>query len=107
MLVAQGCLRLALPACLFKSWLALPCPTCGTTRAALALARFDVAAALAVNPLATVAWITLIGGGLVAGLMAAADRPLSAPRLRPTRPLRAAIAVALLLNWAYLVAAGI
>lgn len=96
-----------LPSCLLKSWLELPCPTCGTTRAALALARFDLPGALAVQPLATLAWIALIGGGLAAGSMAAAGRPLAAPGLRPTRSLRLAIALALLTNWAYLVAAGV
>ncbi|MDY7095424.1 MAG: DUF2752 domain-containing protein [Acidobacteriota bacterium] len=37
-----------LPQCPFKTLTSLPCPACGTTRAALALAHFDPAAALLV-----------------------------------------------------------
>ena len=100
-------LATGLPACPVRSWLDLPCLTCGTTRAALALARFDPAAALAWSPLATVAWILLIGGGLAVGGMAVVDRPLPAARVRPTRSLRLALALLLLANWAYLVLAGV
>ncbi len=96
-----------LPACPVRAWLDLPCLTCGTTRAALALASFDPAAALALNPLAALGWIGLIGGGLIAGGMAVADRPLPEARLRPTLRLRVTLAFALLGNWVYLLLAGV
>ena len=39
------------PTCAFKLITGRPCPSCGSTRAALALARGDVGAAVAWNPL--------------------------------------------------------
>ena len=37
-----------LPACLFRELTGLPCPTCGTAHAALALTRLDLPHAIAV-----------------------------------------------------------
>jgi hypothetical protein len=54
----------------------LPCPTCGGTRAALALARLEPGAALQANPLVTVGALAL---GLWGAWGAAAT---AAPRLR-------------------------
>jgi hypothetical protein len=101
--------RLPLPLCYVKAFTGLPCPTCGGTRALGRLFDLDVAGALAMNPLATTAAF-----GLVA--WAAADLALIArgrgralglevsPRLGLA--LRVAAVVAIVLNWAYLVAAG-
>lgn len=100
-------LAAAVPACPFKSWFALPCATCGTTRAALALAGLDFVGALAFNPLATIGWISVIGGGVIAGALSTVGRPLPMPALRPTARLRISVALAVLANWAYLVTAGI
>ncbi len=61
-----------LPPCPLKSFTGVPCPGCGTTRAALALGRLDVGAAFAVSPLAAAAWGLLVGGGLAAGALALA-----------------------------------
>lgn len=91
------------PPCLFKSLVGFACASCGATRSALALARFDLVGALSINPLATLAWACLILGGLVAGVAALFDRPLPELRLRPTLSLRLAAALALLANWAYLI----
>lgn len=102
---AASALASGLPACPVRAWLDLPCPSCGTTRAALALARLDPGAAVAVNPLAALGWIGLVGGGLVAGLMGALDRPLPSLRLRPTLSLRLSVALGLLANWVYLILA--
>ncbi|MCH9650763.1 MAG: DUF2752 domain-containing protein [Deltaproteobacteria bacterium] len=95
-----------LPRCQFKAILGLPCPGCGTTRSALALSHFDVSAALAANPLATLAWAGLIFGGLLAGVLALADRRV--PELPSRLPVswRWTITLALAANWVYLVIHG-
>ena len=49
--------RLPFSVCLFKALTGLPCPTCGSTRALGRLVHFDLAGALAMNPLATVALV--------------------------------------------------
>lgn len=100
-------LAAGLPACPIKSIAGVPCFTCGATRSALALSSFDLTAALAVSPLATLAWIALIVGGLVAGLGALAGRPLPLLELRPTLGLRLLVGGALLGNWFYLLIAGV
>jgi hypothetical protein len=94
----------ALPACPFKLLTGLPCPTCGATRAALALARFDLAAAFAVSPLAAGGWTLLVAGGLVAGVASLARVELHEPSL--PRPFRWFLLAALLANWAYLIWSG-
>jgi hypothetical protein len=98
--------RLA-PACPFHALTGVPCPGCGTTRAALAFFRGDVAAALAWNPLAATALAAGVLGGLLAPLWVALGGPL--PGLAPVLPARTRLAlVALLaLNWAYLVWRGV
>ncbi|MFI5198537.1 MAG: DUF2752 domain-containing protein [Thermoanaerobaculia bacterium] len=93
-----------LPPCPFRSLLGIPCPTCGSTRALLALAHFDVGAALSWNPLAATAGILLVLGGLLAFGAALAGRGVEMPR--PTPALRAALALAIAANWVFLVAAG-
>lgn len=108
-LLASGAEQLAqnLPHCTFKALLGIPCPTCGVTRAALALARLDVASALRVNPLATLFWLALVPGGLVAGVSTLAGRPPKEPRWdwRPVE--RLGLVLLIVANWAYLVARGL
>lgn len=96
----------ALPACPLKSFTGLPCPTCGATRTALALAHLDLAGALAVSPLATVGWVLLVGGGLVAGVAALVGRGV--PDLPSRIPLgwRLAAVALVVVNWIYLMWAG-
>jgi hypothetical protein len=92
--------------CSFKSFLGLPCPTCGVTRAALELSNLDVASALRINPLATVLMMVLVLGGLVAGVSTFAGHPPQEPRwdLRPVE--RLGLLLVIVANWAYLVANG-
>lgn len=103
-------LAAALPPCPTKAFTGIPCPGCGTTRAALALGRLDVAAAFAVSPLAATAWIALVGGGLGAGLLSLAGvEPPAPPRLTTRRAewaWRIAVVGAVTANWLYLLATG-
>ncbi len=100
-----GELARRLPACPVRRLTGWPCPGCGTTRAALAWAELDPAAAFAANPLAAAGWALLVAGGLAAALASFGGRLPAEPRTLP--PLaRWALAVALLANWAYLVWAG-
>ena len=97
-----------LPACPFRALTGLPCPTCRTTRALLALAAGHPLAAAAWSPLAVLAVLAALGAGLW-GL-----GRLAAPGWLP-RPSRAvgsevvwarAAGVLVLLNWAYLLASS-
>lgn len=96
----------AAPACLLKTLTGLPCPTCGATRAALALARFDPAAAFAVSPLAAAVWILLIAGGLAAGLASLARIEIPGPPSDLSRPVRWALVAVVVANWIYLILTG-
>ena len=100
-------LATALPPCPVHQILGLPCLTCGATRAGLALARFDPVGAVLINPLATLAWIGLVVGGLVAGLLALVGRPLREPDWRLSLSARWLLVAVLVANWAYLVGAGV
>jgi len=100
--------ELRVPRCAFKTLTGLPCPTCGATRACLALVRGDVAAAFVSNPL-----LMLAGAGAL--LYVAYATVVLAGRLPRCRVLvtRAeahavrAVSVALLTaNWAYLIVSG-
>ncbi len=95
------------PACAFHALTGLPCPGCGTTRAVLALARLDVAAAFAFNPLAA---LGLAGGFLVAAAAlpwVALGGPLPLVRGGGLPPrLRVLAGIVLAAQWAWLVARG-
>lgn len=99
-------LAIAAPACPLRSLVGVPCLTCGSTRAALALSRLDLWAALTVNPLAAAGWLVLVAGGLMAGLLALRGIPLREPSWRLSLPLRLVIVLVLLANWVYVIQAG-
>lgn len=93
--------------CPWKELTGFACPGCGTTRAALALARFEPLHALTHYPLPTLCWIFLIGGGLLAGALAACGQPLLPwPRRLPVWA-RVTLVAAVLANWAYSIATGV
>jgi len=107
---AAGLLRLDhLPwsLCYFKALTGYPCPTCGTTRAFARLFWRDLPGALAMNPLATVSTLLLALWGVADLALLPRGRALSLELSSSAARLARGLAVAvLLINWAYLVAAG-
>lgn len=94
--------------CTFKRVTGHPCMTCGTTRALGRLIAGDLPGALHVNPLSTVAMLGLVVVGVVDLALLARGRALTfeaSPFER--RWLLVAGVVLLLVNWAYLLAAGV
>jgi hypothetical protein len=109
-MAARGFAPLAasqLPACTLHALTGVACPTCGSTRAALALARGEWGAALAANPLATLALAGFAAGALLVPLWAACGAPLAAASPLSTRALRASIAGVLAANWLFVLARGL
>ena len=99
--------RLPFSLCVFKAVTGVPCLTCGTTRALALLARLDLAGALRMNPLAT-AGVLLLGPWAAADLALLPGGRALVLQLSPSaaRAARIAVVAAVLLNWAWLVAAG-
>jgi hypothetical protein len=93
----------ALPPCALHQWFGIPCATCGSTRAVLALTHGDVWRALAWNPLAALGTLALMLGLLAPGWVAL-GAPL--PRLPGEWPRTWRVAAWLLLaaQWVYLIA---
>ena len=96
-----------LPGCTFKALVGIPCPSCGVTRATLALANLDIGVALRINPLTTVLLMAFVAGGLVAGLSALRGRPLREPRWNLSPVERLGLVAVVVANWAYLVSRGV
>lgn len=96
-----------LPACPVRSIAGLPCPTCGATRATLALADLDLAAALAWNPLVALAWLGFTLGGIAALASVVLRRPLPALPRRLSPAMRWSVLVVVAANWIYLLRQGI
>lgn len=92
--------------CVFRTVTGIPCPTCGTTRAATAFLHGDLAAAVTANPLAACAALFFVAGAPLAALWAAARWPI--PVVPTPLPLRARlVAVALVAaNWIYVIASA-
>jgi hypothetical protein len=98
-------LKLPWPQCYFHALFGIPCLTCGSTRAMLALAHGSFRAAWEFNPLAT---LTLCGIALydvyaLAALLARAKRLRVAFQPQLVRWL---LVTAALLNWFYLLRHG-
>ena len=89
--------------CIFRSLTGIPCPTCGTTRAATAFLSGDLSGAFIANPLAALAGVVFVVGGIVAGIWAIARWPV--PRTENPFPLwlRISLVGTIAANWAYLI----
>ena len=96
-----------LPHCLWRTWTGWPCPGCGTTRAMTSLLHGELAHALAFNPLAALAGMTFLAGGLAAPLWLAAGGQAVSLSARPRPLAMAALAALFLANWAWLYASGV
>jgi hypothetical protein len=94
--------------CPLKVVTGVPCPTCGSTRAVQALMSADFVAALQLNPLTTLA----LGAWALFAVYGAVTVMARLPRFRWSgrdvrRPLALSAGALLLVNWVYLLAAGV
>jgi hypothetical protein len=97
----------AMPPCPLHALTGVPCPGCGSTRAALALAGADVLEAVAFNPLAALAGLVFLVGGFVAPAWVLWSGPLPVvPQPLPLR-LRLVAGLAFAANWSYLLVRGV
>ena len=92
--------------CVFRALTGIPCPTCGTTRAATAFLNGDLLSAFAANPLATAAGLLFVVGAPVAVVWTLAGWKV--PQLPSPLPSWSRVAVVAILaaNWAYLIVMG-
>jgi hypothetical protein len=93
-----------LPRCPFRALTGVPCLTCGTTSAALALFHGRPLEALAANPLAALGGAAFVLGGLAAPLWVAAKLPVPDLGAPLAGWVKIAIVAALLANWAWVIA---
>jgi len=97
-----------LPPCVFHQVTGYPCPTCGTTRAILALAGGRWREAALINPLVILgsalffAW--LIGGWIVYG--ASGRFPTSRIPAWALWPVRVGVVMLVTANWVWLIVRG-
>lgn len=94
--------------CGLKELVGLPCLTCGATRATLHLLHGNPLSAIAMQPLIVTLYGALVVWGLVSGIAYLTNR---AVRVDLTdwqlTALKISLLVGPLLNWGYLIAAGI
>lgn len=94
-----------LPSCQFKVFTGFPCPTCGTTRSLVHLAKGDLPGSLFMNPavaLGMIAAILWLFYNTIIVLFDTSRFTLSFTRAE-SNTVRAAALALLLLNWWYLV----
>jgi len=95
-----------LGSCTFRRLTGIPCPTCGTTRAALALLDFDLGAAIGVNPLATLVGVVFIVGGWAALAWVLLRGSVPVTGLHWSYRWTAVTIGLVLVNWIYLIVRG-
>ena len=96
-----------LPECNFHRWTGVACPSCGATRAVLALAHGRVGDAFGWNPLVALVAAVLAGGALAVPVVVATTRRVPVLSGRIPRAAWWILAAAIAANWAYLVLAGV
>jgi hypothetical protein len=102
-------LGLPTPQCAFHAITGVPCPGCGATRCIVDLVHGEWRAALAINPLVFAAVAGLAVFDVYAGFVVATSGPRWRwiPSRAQARTLRWAAGFLLLLNWAWLIRAGV
>ena len=99
--------RVPLTLCMFKGLTGMPCPTCGSTRAAARLFELDPGGALAMNPFTTVLATVIAAWAVVDVLLLPRRRALRVGLSRSSgRAFRVVVFAAFLMNWVYLIVAG-
>jgi hypothetical protein len=93
-----------LRSCAFRKLTGVPCPTCGTTRTALAMLDFDLASAFQFNPLAALVGAAFIVGGAGALVWLICRWPMPSLGLEWNRWWAAVIVGIVAVNWMYLIA---
>ena len=102
-------LGLASPVCVFHELTGWACPGCGATRCVRAVFRGEMRGAFLVNPLMCVTLIGIVIFDLYAGTVLALGLPRWRPRVsaRAAMALRLGCAGVLLMNWLWLLCAGV
>ena len=96
-----------LPECRFHRLTGWACPSCGATRATLALARGELVAAVSWNPLIAVTFATVALAGLAAPLVVVLVRRVPVMSGGLSAKGWWLLVAMILANWAYLVATGV
>ena len=106
--IATGCIAaahfLGVALCPVKRFFGVPCPTCGSTRAFLALARGSVAEAFEIQPFVVAASFLAVPA-LVASFVSAEAKGFVL-RICANRIVWIAAAVLAAANWAYVILRG-
>ncbi|MBN1561955.1 DUF2752 domain-containing protein [candidate division KSB1 bacterium] len=93
------------PPCLFHLWTGLPCPSCGATRAGIALAQLRMADAFFENPLFFALYMACILWGMNSLLAVVVGKNvqiiLTAQEKKRVQRL---LVSAIIINWLYLIA---
>lgn len=91
------------PPCHLRVWTGFPCPTCGSTRAVLAMVRLEWLDAIRVNPLATLGVVGALAAGLAAPFWIRAGGRIPVLTRRGRRGILWSLVAAVAANWVYLV----
>jgi hypothetical protein len=89
------------PLCVFRRFTGVPCPTCGTTRAVLAVGSGRVVEAVLLNPFVTIAGA--VGGAWLALRVIAGRRVRLHLGVRTRRVALAGLVVLFIVNWCWVI----